>query len=205
MANCCIDCLKCVSKNKDELIRLSKILERKDPEYATGLFDGGSEDILEEDGYYTMLVNGWTKWSLDPFIGIDEEYKGVKYVGLDYLLKNICPNTAIEVLAEETGCGYAGWLLVYNKGEHLEKSTDCYDPFVESYDEAEEILLSAMNDGSITEEQMDASMSEIKDEFGEDDCFTMVIGGYEFEFGKPDEIFNGTSRPVERKNPEIIS
>ena len=207
MANCCFDYLECVSKNKEELIRLSKILERKDPEYATGLFDGYSEDIIEEDGYYTMQVNGWTKWSIAPLVGCDETYDGIRYVDLPFLLEKVLPNTAVEVLAEECGCNYAGWMICYNGGEYRTDSTDYMDAFVENIEEAGDLLRNCVEDGMISKDVAGHALNELKDMDCRNGSLTasLLISGYEFEFGKPDEIFKGTSCPVERKEVEIIS
>ena len=144
MPNFCSYDLKAVSKNKESLERLLKIMNYKDPEYfvrrcfqACG--DGG---VYEDGDYYVIDIFGNVAWScnswfeheehtsqvsdkdgMDPH-GSGDDYLGpAHYVTLDILCERL--DIGIECWGQELGCCFQEYYLVNHKGEVV--CNDCME------------------------------------------------------------------------------
>ena len=136
MPNFCSYDLKAVSKNKESLERLLKIMNHQDPEYyicrcfqACG--DGG---VYEDGDYYVIDIFGDVAWSchdwfeheenVDRVLRKDEKFgfaygdnwpRPAHYVTLDMLCERL--DIGIECWGQELGCCFQEYYLVNHKGE----------------------------------------------------------------------------------------
>lgn len=140
MANNCYYILLAVSKNKESLERLHKIMNYKDEEYFIyRCFEATESSISEEDGFYTIEISGDCAWSCfkwfesvekpDELLTRTVDPQGLHscdpahYISLDLLCKKL--EIGIELYSEESGCCFQEHYHVNHKGEIL--CDDCVE------------------------------------------------------------------------------
>jgi len=202
MANCCYQYIKVVSENRKEIKEFKKMASREHPLYALPLFDADiDEDICEEDGYYTVDIRGWTKWSLSPLLDCDEtDENGVRYVGIPYLLTNVLKHTAVELQCEETSKCYSAWMNVAKGGSYRIESRPYYDWLIEDEDDMNNLFKMTSKDGILTEE----NEKDIREAFADGKMFTVLIGGFEWDYSSARTIMDGEAIAPVRRTVELL-
>lgn len=209
MANCCWQYMSFVSTEEEDMEELKKIVLGKHPVYDLPLFDAyiDGDDYSESDDYYVMDVRGWTKWSISPLIDCDEyDKKGRRYVNLPFLLSNVLIHTAVELQCEEPALGYSAWMNVAVGGEYTTDTRVYYDWAFDPGDTSDRLFKLLCEDTGDTniitadeKKLLDDMLKETKYPF------SVLVGGYEWDYSSPDDIYKGKARPPIRKKMEILA
>ena len=130
MANNCVYDLKAVSKSKESLERLVKIMNYEDPEYYIYRCFSAQDWSWSVDGdFHVVEITGDVAWSCNEWFSSTEEdetrlgdgwdYKGdcgdAHYITLDLICKEL--GIGIECWGEEIGVGFQEYYLVNHEGE----------------------------------------------------------------------------------------
>lgn len=143
MPNYCVYNLKAVSKNKESLERLIKIMSYEDPEYYIyRCFEcvPCSDEIYDnEDGLYSINITGTVAWSCKSWFETAEEvttcilgedhptYENYHYITLDLLCKRL--DIAIDCFGVEAK--FQEHFIVDNNGEILVNERVDYYEYVD--------------------------------------------------------------------------
>lgn len=121
MPNYCIYDLMAVSKNKETLERLIKIMSYDDGFCYVGI-----------TGTVAWSCHSWFETEEDTARTLGEDYPGrekAHYISLDLLCKRL--DIAIDCFGEETGCEFQEHFIVNNNGELLVNECVEYHEYVD--------------------------------------------------------------------------
>ena len=187
---------------------LKKIVLGEHPVYDIPLFDAyidGGDDYYEvENGNYQMDVRGWTKWSINPLMDCDEydDKDGRRFVDLFFLLENVITHTGVEVQCEEPSNGYSAWLNIGSNGVYKTDSRPYYDWAIDNREDVDKFFGYARKDKILDKESEKNIMEMVNNESYP---FSVLLGGYEWDFSSPEEILEGKATAPIRKTAEILS
>ena len=121
MANYCVYSMVAVSKDKSALERLIKIMRYEDEEYYIyRCFSAVGNKIEENDGLYSVLIDGDVAWSCSKWFESTEDFNDISktnahYISLDLLCEKL--GIGIELFSEESGNCFQEHYLVKHDGE----------------------------------------------------------------------------------------
>lgn len=129
MANNAAYDIKFVSKSRETLERLVRIMRYEDPEYFIyRVFSVEDEPIVDEgNGYFSLTVYGDVAWSIHSWFDhievLNEKAEnGAHYVSLDILAKRL--DFGVEAFCEECGCEFQEWHRCDHNGNTQEKCVE---------------------------------------------------------------------------------
>ena len=131
MANDCEYEMTAVSRSREALERLVRIMKYQDPEYFIyRVFDAELREDIEatEDGFFIARIDGDVAWSCATWFTSKErldsihEATGAHYITLDLLCRKL--GIGVEVYGQEGGCGFQEYHRCTHAGE---VSGDCAD------------------------------------------------------------------------------
>jgi len=130
MANNCYYTMRAVSKDKNALDRLVKIMEYKDNEYYIyRCFSAEVYDRAEVEDFFVLLIDGDVAWSCDQWFNAEDEEvpnkdgNGAHLIRLDALCKKL--KIGMEVWSQEPGIGFEEHYIVNADGKII--VNDCAD------------------------------------------------------------------------------
>lgn len=118
-----------VSKSKETLERLVKIMKYQDPEYFIyRVFSVEADDIVDEgNGLFSIYISGDVAWSNHDWFDNLEDFtrkaeNGAHYVTLDILAKRL--DFGVEAFCEECGCEFQEWHKCDHNGNAQDEVVD---------------------------------------------------------------------------------
>ena len=123
MANNCFYTIKAVSKDKNALERLIKIMNYEDNEYYIyRCFSAYKDDEYDKNDLYVIMISGdcaWScvKWFDNQEVFTDKDENNAHYVTLDILCEKL--KIGIELFSEEPGVGFQEHYVVHSNGNKV--------------------------------------------------------------------------------------
>lgn len=157
MPNWCEYDMCAVSKSRESLERLIKIMNYEDNEYyICRVNQATAGDIEQEDDLYTVRIMGFVAWSCVTWFSrierIDETIEsGGHYITLDILCERL--GIAVEVFGEESGMEFQEHYICNPKGDIV--CNECAEWHLDRFDD----------DGNDLPEPIESGGLEYYDEF----------------------------------------
>ncbi len=165
MANDCEYQMTAVSRSREALDRLVRIMNYEDSEYFIyRVFDAELREDIEEtgDGFHVARIDGDVAWSCESWFEREERFDsiheatGAHYITLDLLCRRL--GIGVEVYGQEPGMGFQEYHKCTHAGEVF---SDCADWSEEWCDEEGNELSYPIEKGGLEDYGEESSPEEI--------------------------------------------
>lgn len=212
MANNCWYDMEAVSKSKDALERLVRIMKYEDPEFYLYRVFSAEEGDIEQDGeFYTLQIMGDVAWAAVNWVNCgDYPYDIRRETGAHFTdLQTVCRTlgVAVEILTEECGCQFSEHIAVDAEGNlAANESCFCAQYCCDSAERRGEITKAILRDyDGMPRAEILGILNEVLDTTDRDRWQEICIdvGGYVDDWASPAELYAGDVREWKDRGVEL--